>query len=270
MNALTAIIKFSLCLLLILLSVCLPFTAYAWNSMGHRVIGEIAYDNLTPVAKAKSMELVNYLANAYPYSSTFQTANAWADYLKMDDVHVYDSWHFYNKPYSLDGTPTHPAQWPNLIWALNQSINILKSPNANQYEKAFFIRFLMHLTGDAHQPLHCINYFSAAYPNGDDGGNLEPNKLHAQWDNGLGLFDERCGLAYSKASKAKCFAEEIQTAYPENYFGARAMDLNPQDWIEESYTMGESQKQSRDIIKQQLALAGYRLANILNQTLGQT
>jgi hypothetical protein len=236
--------------------------------MGHRIIGEIAYEHLTPQAKEKSMGLIDYMTNAYPYSSTFQTANSWADFLKLDGVHAYDSWHFYNKPYSLDGTPTKAAQFPNLIWALNQSISVLQNPNTNQYEKAFFIRFVLHLTGDAHQPLHCINFFSKTYPNGDSGGNAEPAHLHAQWDNGLGLFNQRCGISVSKAQRAKCFANEIQTEYPENYFGSRATDLNPQDWVDESFAIAETQQQSTTIVKQQLALAGYRLANVLNQTLG--
>ncbi|HEV2614772.1 MAG TPA: S1/P1 nuclease [Gammaproteobacteria bacterium] len=254
--------------LLVLVLTLFSFSAYSWNSMGHRVIGEIAYEHLSPQAKEKSMLLIQYLSNAYPYSSTFQTANGWADYLKMDGVHAYDSWHFDNTPYSLDGTPTTPAQTPNLVWALNQSIAVLKNPKTNQYEKAFFIRFLLHLTGDAHQPLHCINFFSKNYPNGDNGGNAEPNHLHANWDNGLGLFDEHCGISPSKAQRAKCFAEEIQTQYPESYFGNKAMDLNPQDWVDESFEIAKTQDQSQTLVKQQLALAGYRLANELNALLG--
>jgi hypothetical protein len=176
--------------------------------------------------------------------------------------------HFYNKPFSLDNTPTHPAQTPNLVTALNQSIAVLKSPKSNQYEKAFFIRFLMHLTGDIHQPLHCINFFSAEYPNGDNGGNAEPEKLHAQWDNGLGLFDEHCGISSSKAKRANCFADKIQVEYPESYFASKANELNPQDWADESFELAKSHNQSQTIIKQQLALAGYRLANELNLLLG--
>ena len=255
-------------LLLLLFLVLLSFSAYPWNSMGHRVVAAIAYDHLTPAAKIKSNELVSYLANAYPYSSTFQTASSWADFLKFDDVHAYDSWHFYDRPFSLDNTPTHSVKTPNLVWALNQSIAVLKSPNATQYEKAFFMRFVLHLTGDAHQPLHCINFFSVNYPNGDDGGNAEPTQLHRQWDNALGFFDERCGLSSSKAQRANCFADKLQTEYPEKYFGSKTTDLNPQDWADESFDLAKSQTQSQEVLKQQLALAGYRLANLLNALLG--
>jgi hypothetical protein len=53
--------------------------------------------------------------------------------------------------------------------------------------------WLLHLVGDIHQPLHCVAFFSAEYPTGDQGGNLRlvkdgetPINLHAYWDNLLG------------------------------------------------------------------------------------
>lgn len=249
----------------------LPLTTYAWNTMGHRIIAQIAYDNLTPQAKLKSEELINYLANAYPYSSSFQMASAWPDFLKFENIHIYDSWHFYDQPYALDNTPTLPAPTPNIITALNQSIIALKNPDTSQYEKAFFIRFLLHLTGDAHQPLHSINFFSKTYPQGDQGGNLEPGKLHAQWDNVLGLFDHACGPIPSKSQQTKCFAKQLEAEYSQDYFKQKATDLAPENWLEESFTLAktavfseESTAQKQEYAKQQLALAGYRLANILN------
>ena len=65
--------------------------------MGHRIIGEIAYEHLNPIAKSKANQLIDYLSDAYPYSSNFQTANSWADYIKQDGVRTFDTWHFYNK-----------------------------------------------------------------------------------------------------------------------------------------------------------------------------
>lgn len=255
------------------------FASFAWNATGHRVIGEIAYAHLTPKAKDRVNQLVEYLSDAYPYSSTFQTANAWADYLKEDDVEVFNAWHFYNLPYD-DASKTPPP--PNLLWALNQSIMILKSDKSNQFEKAFFLRFLLHFEGDAHQPLHCID-------RNDRGGNLfliqnnNYSNLHAYWDSGLGLFDEKCGLSPSKSRRVACFAQRFQEDYPEQYFGQKAQDLNPQDWTNESYTLAKNTvyqtpqngvlsadylKQGRQIAEQQVTLAGYRLANLLNSIFG--
>jgi len=269
----------------------LPFPAFAWNFMGHRIVGEIAYQHLNPHTKESVDELIDYMSNAYPYSSSFQTANGWADYIKQDDIHIFDNWHFYDKPYTSDNTPVpQMVNSPNLIWALNQSISILKSPKSNQYEKALFLRFLIHFVGDAHQPLHCINRYTKNYPNGDQGGNLfllasnsqdTTINLHASWDNGVGLFDKKCGFLRSKSNlkKAKCFAEKFQQDYPENYFGEKINNLNPEDWIDEGYQLAintvyntpENSSLSNNylqvnqsIAEQQTTLAGYRLARLLN------
>lgn len=272
--------------LLFLFLFLFPLQAFAWNAMGHRVIAQIAYDHLTPKAKARANQLIGYLANAYPYSSNFQTAAVWADSLRNDDVNAFNSWHFYDEGVSFDGTPVQPTPTPNLVWAVNQCLIVLKSPNSNQFEKAFFLRFLMHLTGDATQPLHCADLYSKQFPHGDHGGNLFPiinsqfQDLHPFWDDGLGLLSHNCqGYPY-KSAQANCIANEIQTRYPESYFGANAQDFNPQDWVNQSHALAVNFaykiqpntapspayiKQGQAIAEQQLAIAGYRLANLLNQ-----
>jgi len=275
--------------LVVLLLIIFSAQAFAWNNMGHRIVGEITYENLTPQAKNKANQLIDYLSDAYPYSSNFQTANSWADYIKQDGVRSFDSWHFYNTPYSTDDTPIEQPQQQNLIWAINQSISVLKNPNSNQFEKAFFLRFLIHLTGDAHQPLHCIDRYSKNFPHGDQGGNLflTENKsyhnLHSFWDDGLGLFNQRCGFSSSKSRRADCLAEKIQKDYPKNYFGDKIQDLNPEDWVDQSFILAKDKvyntsenkalsaeyiQNNQQIVEQQTALAGYRLANLLNNILG--
>jgi len=266
-------------LILFLIITFSSFNTFAWNATGHRIIGEIAYHHLTPKAKARVDQLIDYLADAYPYSSTFQNANAWADYIKEDDVEVFNNWHFYNLPY--DDASNTPAT-PNLLWALNQSISILKSDKSNQFEKAFFLRFLLHFEGDAHQPLHCID-------RNDKGGNLfniqndRYSNLHAYWDDGLGLFDEKCGFSLSKSKRVTCFADKFQQDYPEKFFGQKIDDLNPQDWVMESYNISKDfvyqtpenkflspayLQQGKQIAEQQVTLAGYRLAHLLNSIFG--
>lgn len=56
-------------------------------------------------------------------------------------------------------------------------------------EVAFMARYLIHLIGDLHQPLHCTTYVSGQFPMGDEGGNLihimfegKPDVLHYFWD----------------------------------------------------------------------------------------
>lgn len=279
-------------LILLGLSNCICLPAYAWDAIGHRVIAEIAYDHLTPSAQDAANDLIDRLSDQYPQSSTFQTASAWADYLRHDDVDAFNSWHFINIPYSPDDTALPNIDPENVVWAINQSENVLRSDHASEFEKALFFRFLVHFVGDAHQPLHCISLYSKTFPHGDNGGNLYPisgeqaTNLHAFWDEGLGLFDDSsCHYQPFKSKQVDCIASQIETAYPPSYFAGRDHDLNPADWTQESYNLAKSFVYStpenatpnaayvnhgQQIAEQQMALAGYRLANLLNNLLASS
>jgi hypothetical protein len=59
-----------------------------------------------------------------------------------------------------------------------------------QFEKAWALRFFVHLVGDLHQPLHVTSRCTKAMPECDAGGNLfpltgTPNELHALWDEAM-------------------------------------------------------------------------------------
>ena len=59
-------------------------------------------------------------------------------------------------------------------------------------ERALFARYLIHLIGDIHQPLHSVALYNHTFPKGDAGGNMLKIKLpngtsynfHSFWDNG--------------------------------------------------------------------------------------
>lgn len=64
--------------------------------------------------------------------------------------------------------------------------------NINQeFEKSLLLRYLIHVLGDIHQPLHAASLFDERFPKGDMGGNLykiryteNVNELHKLFDSG--------------------------------------------------------------------------------------
>lgn len=63
----------------------------------------------------------------------------------------------------------------------------------NSAERALFARYVVHLAGDIHQPLHSVALFNLTYPKGDLGGNLlkitlkngtNNSNFHSYWDAG--------------------------------------------------------------------------------------
>jgi len=94
--------------------------------------------------------------------------------------------------------PVCPPPQENLLWALEASAAVLRSPKSDAWSRSMMLRMLIHLMGDAHQPLHAIGLYTSAFPRGDEGGNginLTPSisiahssvtELHAFWDAGCG------------------------------------------------------------------------------------
>lgn len=252
-------------------------SANAWDNKGHRLIAQIAYDNLKPLVKQKIDYLTQILDPNYPPRQRFLYDSTWLDQIKFKGINSYNKWHFIDFAFSNDHTKLVPQDQINILWALQNCQNILTDPNYNNYQKAQALRFLVHLVGDIHQPLHCADRFSADHPSGDQGGNLfliknedVPN-LHAFWDEELDLF-----------ANIRPRAQDIENAYPENYFKDKVYDLDLNDWANESFGIAknfaynlkegsepnaEYIKNGRQIAEQQIALAGYRLAEMLNDIL---
>jgi len=60
----------------------------------------------------------------------------------------------------------------NAVNIINWCNTVLKSnKNGTTFERAIMARFLLHLVGDIHQPLHSTMMFNNTYKNGDQGGN---------------------------------------------------------------------------------------------------
>lgn len=293
-------------------TVFLP-NAFSWDATGHKIIAAIAYENLTPETKAKVDQLTcifdksNYNGHCNESENAkltrFMFDATWADLLRGENVPEFDDWHFIDNP-------KNSKQPKNVVWAINESKKVLTKWQYDIYEKAVFLRFLLHFAGDAHQPLHCINH-------GDKGGNLIPinsqyaENLHEYWDRGLGEFcskdfyqnqqyqnfrhyknnyyQNKNNYYQNYQKRSQChpltkkelfkLANYIEYKYPKNYFGNKANDLNPKNWAIESYDTAlnfaynvypnskpsyQYEQEGRKIALERIALAGYRLANLLN------
>src|SRR5215210_8108443 len=168
-----------------------PRSGSLWFQLGHRVIAEIAAGRLTPTAAAAVRDLLS--------GQDIGDASLWADQIRGERRST-GSLHFVNIP--LEATAYDPGRdCPGgrcIIAAIDSFVRILGDSSTPRGERAEALRFVLHLVGDIHQPLHAAN-------NGDKGGNdtqvrLEGagTNLHAAWDGKLiettGL-DERGYLA---------------------------------------------------------------------------
>lgn len=237
--------------------------AFALGKTGHRVVGEIAQRNLTPEAQAGVEAILGkeqlWEASYYPDEMRSSPDPFWRyqsppmHYVNFNDGETYaDS----------EKNPKGDA-----YVAVIGFIETLKNDSATLAEKQLALRFLTHLAGDLHQPMH-------AGRAADRGGNLikvkwfgEETNLHSVWD--TYLIDNQ-QLSYTE------WVDLLDRATPETI--AEYQKATPMDWIneiaafrEDVYNVGDGNFSYQyiydytPIVKQLLQKGGYRLAGILNE-----
>jgi hypothetical protein len=132
---------------ILLIAICLPLVAFAWGQTGHRIIGELAQNQLHKKASKKITALLN--------SSTIAMESTWGDFVKSDDKYAeFSSWHYTNieggvarEPFdSLAMLETRGA----LVYRVGYLIDELKA-NPDDTAK---LKLLIHLIEDLHCPMH--------------------------------------------------------------------------------------------------------------------
>lgn len=277
------IIKRLFIILTTLLILSSPTPAFAWWDTGHMIVAQIAYDNLTPQAKAEAKRLINHMAKAEPPVDHFVPAAVWMDDLHRKGMRTFAQWHYINLPYNPDGLASvPPAKEQNVIWAIEEAYKVLKHPEARDFQKSLMLRILIHTIGDIHQPMHNVGRSTLKLPHGDRGGNDfklkgKYNNLHKLWDSGAHLFKDHNRKQW--ATYIPNYAREITNKYPQRIL-QEAPSMNPKEWSKESFTLAvgvcyqniqphsepsaQYIQQAQPIIQRRLAMGGYRLANLLN------
>ena len=205
-------------------------TAYAWHATGHKATAAIAFEQLSAADQSAVIAILrqhprfaeDFVAHmpadmsarsdAEMGSWLMQQASIWPDLIQTLDEEVrrkYNNsrWHYINLlvwltpedesalSHSLDHnmeTQFNPPMRRNLnaVQALRGNLATWRDPGASDADKAVALCWILHLTGDLHQPLHTVALFSRAwFPEGDRGGNSievawgdETRNLHAVWD----------------------------------------------------------------------------------------
>ena len=280
-------ISLSMCLILVMVK-----PSVAWSPLGHQVVAQIAYNHLSPHTRERVLKRVETW-NQHPATvQDFDRAAAWADFIKGAKVRAFNPWHYIDHPWVVKGSrmPANARRKSrNAVWAVQQSLAVLRVEHSDPMLQAFFFRMLIHIVADLHQPMHCISRYSEQTPKGDLGGNRYPinvagtRNLHAYWDRGLGVLPKPTanGIALKTVQS---LAEEMGERYPPEFFGKEKIENeNALQWSWDSYKLARAnayrvamhkapskayQARGRRIAREQLALAGYRLAYLLENLYG--
>lgn len=245
-------------------TMCLSIVnGYSWGQKGHDVTCAIAQNHLSKKAQKRINNLLDGKSIVY-------WAN-WMDNASHTPEYAYTStWHYKN----IDANETYEGAVANpkgdVIVAVNDIIAAFKSGKLSREEQILNLKFLVHLVGDIHCPMHMAH-------KSDRGGNKwqvqyfgSGKNLHSVWDSGV----------IESARKWSCseWVNELDRATKAQ--AAQIVAGTPEDWGRETFeiatkiydTTPVGSKLSYDyvsewspVLEQQLLRGGLRLASVLNE-----
>jgi hypothetical protein len=273
----------------------LPAPAGAWDDVGHMTVASIAWQRLTPGARARAVALLRAappdagLTQLRPNSggpeardrALFVRAATWADLVKdrreAERFRRYHhaGWHYANTYWRLDASG-RAVEVPGLaddgenvverIDALSAAVRDERRPPA---DRAIALAWLLHLVGDVHQPLHASSRVTARQPEGDRGGNgvrLGSTNLHAVWDDAMdrspgrrpGAPGGRRQGADAKLGRAEEWAARLARAFPADRWRVSVAEPSPARWARESLVLAQRHAYAGIADSMPAVPAGYR------------
>ncbi len=241
-----------------------------WGFDGHRVVCEIAWQELSQQARGE----VRRLTVEYGAFDTFAASCVWADLVEAKAIH---NAHWVNLPQGSEAVTMADCPADCLLRHLDTEVSVLNDPAADDPSRTRALMFVAHFMGDLHTPVH-VAYGSDRGGNGHPIEGLGPtiDDLHGVWDR---------------------YIIEDRASDWRGYGAALHRDVNPIDrtlwlqgdpleWANDTYRIVEDYvyenlegpdgsrlgpgyaEQNLRTAERQLKKAGVRLGAMINQALG--
>jgi len=258
----------------------------AWGAQGHRLVGLIAAERLTPVAKQNVAWLLD--------GQTLADVSSWADTLTSDQVQT-SYWHYLNIPADARGydrdrdCPKQPGvdagsrgdRWRDcVVDRIAYWEERLGDQKLDRADRAIALKFIVHFIGDLHQPFHAlgvgrggndvkVRVFDQANCSSDP-ARPSPCNLHSVWDS---------RLIARRALEDGPYLAELRSVITRKGLGSLPVGT-PAQWAEQSFRLAKEALVAPDtniddgyyrrhitVIDERLSLGGVRLAAELNRIL---
>lgn len=284
------------------LGMALPGQALAWGPYGHAIVADIAQSRLSPQATTEVTRLL-----ALENHQTLDQVASWPDTIghvspEKGGLPQTLPWHYVDTDTTF-ATYAKPRDCGNDLCVtekLPEMEKVLADPHAPSAERLVALKWIVHLAGDLHQPLH------AAERDHDKGGNAVKvsyfgqdrnghENLHSLWDEGI-MNHERhlvVGPHYTidfvrARAEADRLNAQITPGQADFWSGALSADTvhdSVVKWTDESHALardvvygalpsgkkkalGEAYTAvALPVIETRLQQAGVRLADLLNTAL---
>ncbi|PVX52468.1 S1/P1 nuclease [Balneicella halophila] len=234
---------------------------WAYGPTGHRAVSAIAQEHLNCRAKRAIKKLLG--------DENLVLVSTYGDDIKSDKAYDFSyTWHYVNMKDGETYLQSIKNPKGDLVTAFNHCVATLKDKSSSVEDKRFCLKILVHLVGDAHQPLHIGRAE-------DRGGNDikvkwfgRKSNLHRVWDENM-ISSYR--MSYSElAENMPKISRKVRKEWQKG---------DMLTWTEEMRTttamVYASAEQDEDLgyrymydyfetLRHQLHKAGIRLAGVLN------
>jgi hypothetical protein len=238
----------------------------------------------------------------------FMIAATWADIVRENKLfkvrnkkYHHGNWHYLDTFWSEENgkitvLPDQESDKENAVSQLFAFDTLLKDAAKSDEDKSTALAWFLHLSGDIHQPLHCSGRVTSWAKKGDQGGNLftlspkdapkeKRENLHWYWDSIVGRNIPRVNDACDWDYLPK-IAQEMMKKFPASKYANRLKTGKYGEWQAEGFEIATKEvyknglkdfempsdkykKRAFEISQEQIALAGYRIGQTLNEMFGK-
>jgi S1/P1 Nuclease len=281
-----------LSILLVLISLlALPVRGWAWGYDGHQIVAYIAADHLTPAARRHVAQILGVADDPSAVAAAMARAALRPDLKFRTSAPETVVWH-YIYMCRQDTAADERARCPRgdcITTQLDRFVEELKTGEHDpKWNSAAQLAFVINLMGEIHQPMHAITNADRA---GMCIGVLSPQfakTLHSLWGEAMVERLEHDSHTHGPAATAKA----LEKRYPDSQIAM----IPPERIAWESHQLAESDAyrelgipmqpcrptacaappggavrvseeyidRNTPVVARQLAIAGYRLASLLN------
>ena len=263
----------------------------AWGPQGHAIVADIAQQHLNRAAAAEVEKLL-----AQENFQRLDEISSWAD-AERKNMPETGGWHYVDIPLKSDSyVDSRDCRGGDcVIDKINEQTRVLADRSASPQARLQALKWVVHLVGDVHQPLH-------AEDNHDKGGNQvqvqffgKGTNLHSIWDgriieHALGLqlgpnysFDHAAVQADAMTMDRSITPQQRAAWAPAGSLAN--LEQQAVGWANESHRLAQTvayvdikkpsgaewsqryQNKAWPVIQTRLEQAGVRLAWVLNQAL---
>lgn len=280
--------------LMAVLSLVFALPAMAWDDVGHKITGYIAWQRMSPAARERVIKILRAAPEDSHLSAYYQLYGVRPDADKqLDYFMLVPTWAdiVRDRAFPVRYEKYHKGEWhyTSVFWrdsggkaelmadkkADGQAIEklaefekVLRDPVVSDKDKAIALAWFLHIGGDIHQPLHSSSRVTDREPDGDRGGNtflISPEgtprenqqNLHWFWDSIVPR-----NIPYDFGLCEGCYVKHIAEAFISRYsFDAEKDGLalsNYVSWKDESLRLAQGEVFRSDLKRFEAPSDAYR------------